>query len=64
MSHRKNGMAISAVTPKAKCELCGASAELRPYGPRGENICFQCGMNDKPQTERQMSRVLFNETVQ
>ena len=29
-----------------ECELCGAIAELRPYGPNGENICFECGKKD------------------
>lgn len=26
-----------------KCELCGNIAELRPYGPNFEKICFPCG---------------------
>lgn len=38
------------VTDKACCELCGEKAELRPFGPRGENICFQCGMKDEATT--------------
>jgi hypothetical protein len=44
------------------CELCGAKdGELRPYGPNGENICFDCGMKDKDATERQMGKALnFN----
>ncbi|KKL27727.1 hypothetical protein LCGC14_2382230, partial [marine sediment metagenome] len=29
------------------CEWCGKEAELRPYGPKGENVCFSCGMKDK-----------------
>lgn len=28
------------------CELCKKEAELRPYGPQGENICFTCGKKD------------------
>jgi hypothetical protein len=35
------------------CELCGEVAELRPYGPNGEEICFQCGMKDEEATKRQ-----------
>jgi hypothetical protein len=39
--------------PDAKCELCGKVEELRPYGPNGENICFDCGMKDEETTEKQ-----------
>lgn len=33
------------------CELCGTHAELRPYGPNNENICFECGMKDQETTK-------------
>ena len=26
------------------CDLCGDLQELRPYGPKGENICSRCGL--------------------
>lgn len=48
-------------TPPAKCELCGKVAELRPYGPNGENICFQCGMKDEKTTEKRFRQVVFGE---
>ena len=35
---------------EAICELCGKKAELRPYGPNNENICFECGMKDEKKT--------------
>ena len=35
------------------CEMCGAKAELRPYGPGGKNVCFDCGMKDEAEAERQ-----------
>lgn len=35
-----------ARTPQ-QCDMCGAIAELRPYGPRGEYVCFDCGMKDE-----------------
>ena len=38
--------------PLGKCELCGKDAELRPYGPNREWICFTCGMKDEEATER------------
>jgi hypothetical protein len=31
----------------AKCEMCGQIDELRPYGPKGENVCFDCAMKDE-----------------
>jgi len=40
------------------CELCGKRAELRPYGPHGERICFECGMKDQATTERQFHKLL------
>lgn len=34
---------IELNTGNAACELCGKVDELRPYGPKGENICLECG---------------------
>ena len=31
---------------EAKCEQCGTVAELRPYGPNRERICFACGQKN------------------
>jgi hypothetical protein len=42
---------IQAENPQ-QCDLCGAIAELRPYGPNGESVCFDCGMKDEPAAER------------
>ena len=25
-----------------QCDFCGEIRELRPYGPKGETICFPC----------------------
>lgn len=27
-----------------QCDLCGKIAELRPYGPNGACVCFECAM--------------------
>jgi hypothetical protein len=37
--------------PPAACALCGAIEELRPYGPNGESICFDCGMANRETTD-------------
>ena len=52
---------VIEVTPPAKCELCGDVAELRPYGPNNENICFECGMKDVKTTSKKCDEVLFGE---
>lgn len=46
---------------KAKCCHCGtADAELRPYGPGGAPVCFDCGMKpeNQPTTEAQLKTIL------
>lgn len=41
------------------CEQCGKVAELRPYGKNGASICYECGMLDEKETEKNMKRILF-----
>lgn len=50
----KTGNLLIEVEADGTCELCGNVAELRPYGPRGENICHPCGKKNKAATERAM----------
>ncbi len=57
-------LGVIAATPPAKCEMCGEEAELRPYGPRGENICFSCGMKDEKATQRAFSSLVLGEPIQ
>jgi hypothetical protein len=33
--------------PPAECQLCGEKAELRPAGPNGKHICYECAMKDE-----------------
>jgi hypothetical protein len=51
--HRGNDMQINitGATDPHGCELCGKRDELRPFGPHGESICFECGMKDPETTE-------------
>lgn len=51
---------IQATDPR-KCELCGKTAETRPYGPNGEEICFACGMQDEETTSRRFSQHVLGE---
>lgn len=44
-----------------QCDLCGAIAELRPYGPGGACVCFQCAMKDERGTEARFRAILDGE---
>jgi hypothetical protein len=59
MSKRHGNVIIIEAEKPQQCDLCGKIAELRPYGPNGETICFECGEKDPKTTERMMGRVLF-----
>jgi tRNA(Ile2) C34 agmatinyltransferase TiaS len=41
------------------CEYCGKLAELRPYGKNGARICFNCGIKNREETNKNMERILF-----
>ena len=43
------------------CQLCGAVAETRPYGPGGKHVCFKCGMKDEAGALRRFKLVMFGE---
>lgn len=58
-----SGRGFIAVEPEGCCAVCKKIAELRPYGPNGERICYQCGQKNKEVTERQMSRYLFGKDI-
>lgn len=53
MSVRAGNKIIITEEPKRICELCGKTAETRPYGTNGENICFPCGMLSERETKIQ-----------
>lgn len=59
MSKRIGNVIVIAPQPPERCDLCGAIAECRPYGPHGETICYSCGQKDEATTKRMMQRVLF-----
>lgn len=59
MSKRVEDVATIEHEPDGTCELCGKTAETRPYGPGGKRICYECGKKDEKATERRMNEVLF-----
>lgn len=56
-----SGRGVIAAEPDQACEMCGVIDECRPYGPNGEQICFDCGMKNKATTERKMAAYIFGE---
>jgi hypothetical protein len=56
----KNGVTliIAEAEEPQQCDLCGKIDELRPYGPNGEAICFECGMKDEATTGRMFNKRL------
>ncbi len=47
MSRFAPGVFIIEGEDDRKCELCGKVSECRPYGPNGEDICYECGIKDE-----------------
>lgn len=61
MTRREGDTIIFERTEPAKCELCWTVAELRPYGPNGASVCFECGMKDVYATAERMHKMLYGE---
>lgn len=61
MSRNINGIVIIEPEPDFICALCGKIAETRPYGPNGEEICYECGMKDQATTNKMMGIKLFGQ---
>ena len=57
-----SGRGFIAEESPQRCELCGVIEETRPYGPNGEEICFDCGMKDEETTRKRMEQYIFGET--
>ena len=41
-----------------ECQVCGKEEELRPYGKDGMWVCFDCGMKDEKEAQRQFGKLL------
>lgn len=59
MSERIGDIFIIQPEEPQQCDLCGKVAELRPYGPNGECICFECGMKDEETTLKMFNKIAF-----
>lgn len=47
-----SGKGFIAPEPERTCELCGKVDECRPYGPLGEQVCFECASKDEAAMSR------------
>lgn len=58
-----SGLGVIAPEPEQMCEMCGKIDECRPYGPNGEQICFDCATTkcDQEQIEKRMRQHIFGE---
>ena len=54
---------ISPEKPQ-QCDDCGEIAELRPYGPSGTTVCFDCGMKDPAEAVRQLIKLIVQENIE
>lgn len=54
----EGGGCLSYAEKPQQCDFCGKIAELRPYGPNGEIVCFQCAMKDEKAATQQFYRLL------
>jgi len=57
----KNTQKLKIVTidnaePK-ECQMCHKIEELRPYGPGGMWVCFECMMKDEAEGKRQFEKL-------
>lgn len=50
-------------SPEGRCDVCKEHAELRPYGARGEWICFSCAMKDEATTARMYREHVFGDAT-
>lgn len=56
-----SGLGFIAHEEDQICELCGVEDECRPYGPKGEQICFDCAMKNEELTKQRMDEYIFGE---
>lgn len=58
MTGRVGKVVVIAEEAPQQCDFCGKVAELRPYGPNGEALCFPCAMKNKPAAKRAFRKLL------
>lgn len=57
MTRKSGDVVIVEETGDAECTDCGQIDELRPYGPEGAWVCFDCMMKDEEEGTRQFNKL-------
>ena len=60
MSEKKRNIFVIEAEERQQCDMCGKIDELRPYGPNGECLCFDCGMKDENTTRKIFKEAMDN----
>lgn len=60
MTRRVDNLVIIEQELPQQCDQCGRIEEVRPYGPNGQVICWDCGQQDPTGTEQRMIRALYS----
>ena len=63
MSTKIGDTTIISKEPNRICEICGKEDECRPYGPNGEDLCYDCAMQDPITTEVMIAKTLFGDII-
>jgi hypothetical protein len=61
MTHKIGNTVVIANEPAAVCQLCGKADQLRPYGPNGEQVCFDCMMKDEASAKAQFAKLFAHD---
>lgn len=58
-----SGLGIIAEQLPEVCDMCGKIDECRPYGPNGEDVCFDCATTkcNPEEIEKRMRGHIFGE---
>lgn len=54
----ENKIIIISREKNQQCDFCKKITELRPYGPNGECLCFDCAMLDEEAAKHQFENRL------
>lgn len=64
MSERIGNVFVIKEEQAQQCDMCGKIDELRPYGPNGECVCFDCAMKDEEAARRQFNKLAFGSAAE
>lgn len=63
MTQKVGNVVVIYAEKSQQCDDCGKIDELRPYGPNGSKICYDCAMKDEIGTEIRMAKILFGDDM-